>query len=165
MSAGQFADPKGDRPINYRRFLLGAFGYFAVTLIDFDYFKRINNTHGHAIGDKIFRLIAEIIRQQIRTMDSVEFNEELGIVRYGGEEFIVIMPDTNGVEAQVAMERLRTVVKVASFDFLMADIKPIVSVGVATLADETEGEELLQKADDALYQVKHAGRNRSVLAA
>lgn len=130
--------------------------------IDADHFKRINDTWGHAIGDQVLRHIAQVIREQVRTIDIV--------VRYGGEEFTVILLQTARDRALEVAERIRTRIE---HDAFIADdgrsIRLSVSIGIDTLMPEDCNgeireviEALLTRADEALYAAKNQGRNRTV---
>jgi diguanylate cyclase (GGDEF)-like protein/PAS domain S-box-containing protein len=126
----------------------------SVFMLDVDHFKQVNDDHGHDVGDQILRQLSERIRQNIRTADIA--------TRYGGEEFVVILPETPLEEALEAAERLRTAVAGAPFpltDGQALDIR--ISIGVACLAgEETGSPDIIKAADDAMYQAKQAGRNR-----
>jgi diguanylate cyclase len=127
----------------------------SVLMMDIDHFKRINDTYGHAVGDVVIRNVAEIIRKCIRGDDIA--------VRYGGEEFIVLLPSTLlDVAVRVAesirsrIESLRLVRRHDNFSLAPFTI----SLGVATRRHEDTPASLIQRADEALYQSKNAGRNR-----
>ena len=125
----------------------------AVLMIDIDFFKRINDKHGHAAGDEALRVFSRVLGKETREVDL------LG--RIGGEEFAVLLPET-GLEAglQIA-ERLRAAMEQASFVFHhSAPISFTISIGVALLQAGDSLDSLLARADDALYRAKHAGRNR-----
>jgi diguanylate cyclase (GGDEF)-like protein len=125
----------------------------AVLMIDIDFFKHINDQHGHAAGDEALRVFSSVLKRETRGVDL------LG--RIGGEEFSVVLPET-GVEAglQIA-ERLRIALEESSFVFHHSvPISFTVSIGVALLQAGDGLDSLLARADNALYQAKHAGRNR-----
>lgn len=129
----------------------------SVLITDIDHFKAINDEHGHEGGDDVLREFARRVRSAVRGADFA--------CRYGGEEFVVVMPDTTqDVAAQIA-ERLRDAIAASPFGLAATGAQAFVttSVGVATLetADE-DAASLLRRADQALYQAKHAGRNRVV---
>jgi two-component system cell cycle response regulator len=132
--------------------------HLAVLMIDVDHFKSVNDSFGHASGDRALRLIADSLRANTRVFDSV--------ARYGGEEFVVVMPGTGPEEAAVAAERLRSAVEEIEFNTVSAMRVPLsVSVGVAcTPSSTTSPELLLQAADIALYDAKRNGRNRVEMA-
>lgn len=128
----------------------------SVLITDIDHFKAFNDTHGHQGGDDVLREFARRVRGAVRGADLA--------CRYGGEEFVVVMPDTTAeIAAQVA-ERLRDAIAGAPFMISAGGVAPVTtSVGIATL--EKNGEDansLLRRADKALYQAKHNGRNRVV---
>lgn len=119
----------------------------ALAMIDADHFKRINDTHGHAAGDEVLRRLSDTLRSQCRTTDLVG--------RYGGEEFLVLMPDTDLVGARVLAEKIRVAVEA-----LPPEPVPIsVSIGVAATAPGRDLQQALLAADRALYEAKAAGRN------
>jgi diguanylate cyclase (GGDEF)-like protein len=129
----------------------------AVCLLDIDHFKKVNDTWGHGVGDRVLEAVSAILRQTVRQTDFVG--------RYGGEEFLVLAPETPRLNARVLAERIRARVEIGT----RSDeaIPPVtVSVGVASseAVSANECEELVQLADGALYEAKDAGRNRSVMA-
>src|SRR4051812_15902228 len=121
-------------------------------MIDVDHFKSVNDRFGHATGNRALRLIAESLRLNTRVFDSV--------VRYGGEEFVVVMPGTGTDEAGAAAERLRHAVEDIEFIATLSIRTSLtVSVGVAcTSADAATPDVLLKAADTALYEAKRKGR-------
>jgi two-component system cell cycle response regulator len=126
-----------------------------VMMLDIDHFKHINDTYGHQAGDEVLQEIAERLRQNVRPMDVV--------CRPGGEEFLVILPDTPGDMACAAAERVRRAVAAGTFSVLgnTRQVSVTISAGVSSLngVDDTMAE-LMGRADSALYQAKSAGRNR-----
>ncbi|MCW3475706.1 PleD family two-component system response regulator [Limobrevibacterium gyesilva] len=131
----------------------------AVMMIDVDNFKSVNDRWGHPVGDQALRSIAEALRRRIRVFDS--------IARYGGEEFVVVMPGTGPQEAAIAAERLRSAIAELPFAPEPGIAHALsVSIGVSCSNGEpVTAEQLLHAADQALYQAKRAGRNRSEIAA
>lgn len=127
----------------------------SVMMLDIDHFKPINDTHGHQAGDEVLQELADRLRHNIRPMDVA--------CRPGGEEFLVILPETPGELACAAAERVRKAIAADTFNVLSEtrSIAVTVSAGVSTLLgkDDTMAE-LLNRADTALYQAKSAGRNR-----
>jgi diguanylate cyclase (GGDEF)-like protein len=127
----------------------------AVVMIDLDFFKRINDTLGHAMGDRVLVQVADLLRMHTRPCDL--------LVRTGGEEFVLVLP---GISAEVAMavcERLRLGVSQFHWDALSPNLSLTVSVGIAC-APEYDMNTLLERADFAMYRAKRAGRNRVVAA-
>jgi diguanylate cyclase (GGDEF)-like protein len=127
-----------------------------VLMIDLDYFKRVNDAHGHLVGDQTLAAIGRALRENSRQTDLV--------ARYGGEEFAVLCPDTNcEVGLQVA-ERLRAAIERLGADELGHPGPQTISVGLAVQSPEQElsPEQLLDHADLALYRAKDRGRNRIV---
>jgi diguanylate cyclase (GGDEF)-like protein/PAS domain S-box-containing protein len=138
----------------------------SVLMVDVDRFKQINDTYGHDVGDLVLVTVAERLGTQIRTEDVLgqwegERSNDLG--RWGGEEFLLILPEIGLANAQVVAERLRALVEATTIE--LADGRALgvtVSVGVASdVADGLSG--LLRRADVALYRAKAAGRNRTVV--
>ena len=141
----------------------------AVLLIDIDHFKQVNDQHGHLVGDEALRAVATILRSAIRTKDVIG--------RFGGEEFVIALPDTDAADATVTADRLRNAVAASPLAAMCAgvlddpDLDPdtfqlTVSVGVAVYpADGVTVDDLLQRADRAMYAAKAAGRDRVRLAA
>ena len=131
----------------------------AVMLIDMDFFKSVNDNHGHDIGDAVLREFSERLKRNIRGVDLA--------CRFGGEEFVVLMPDTDYRQAQGVAERVRMAVAERSFE--TAAIRPLTvtcSVGVALNEHELDTpEHILKRADVALYRAKREGRNRVVFDA
>jgi diguanylate cyclase (GGDEF)-like protein len=117
---------------------------FAIAIFDIDHFKRINDQHGHLYGDGKLREVARVIDESVRETDVV--------TRYGGEEFVVIMPHTDLSGAVIFSERLRGTVQ--------QKLKLTISGGVAQASDGDNAQSLLARADSALYAAKAAGRNR-----
>lgn len=129
---------------------------FALAMLDLDRFKNINDTWGHAVGDQALRLVCDVIRKELRSTDS------LG--RYGGEELVVLFSETTLEEAQLATERIRSAI---ARSMLWHDEKRVplsISGGVVSWRDGELLEELVKRADDALYQAKAGGRNKVVPA-
>ena len=131
----------------------------AVMLIDMDFFKSVNDTHGHDSGDAVLREFAVRLKRNIRGVDLA--------CRFGGEEFVVLMPDTDFRQAQGVAERVRMAVAERSFDVAVSrSLTVTVSVGVALMEGNTDTPEvLLKRADVALYRAKREGRNRVVFDA
>ena len=133
----------------------------SVIMLDVDEFKSYNDTYGHVQGDVLLKRIAGILQSQVRGVDSVG--------RFGGEEFIVVMPETPPTEAYQAAERLRLAVAQTIFPGFADDPEPTVfktiSLGVATFPDVTDDTQaLVALADSALYRAKRGGRNQTVQA-
>ncbi|MFN7695076.1 MAG: GGDEF domain-containing protein [Burkholderiales bacterium] len=136
--------------------LVGAGGSVALVALDVDHFKRINDTYGHAIGDRALQHLAELVRRTLRSSDLA--------ARVGGEEFVLLMPGVDQEQALQTAERLR--VCIASQPLRLTDLKlPMtVSLGVACGRSEDDCDLLIARADEALYRAKAAGRNRIELA-
>lgn len=125
----------------------------SLIVLDLDRFSAVNNAYGHAVGDAVLRRVARAIRGAVREGDIV--------VRYGGEEFVVIAPATDGDGAVDAAERIRGAVAASGSELVDGRLVPLtISAGVASLVDETDGRGLFRAADSALLAAKRAGRNR-----
>ncbi len=121
-------------------------------MIDADNLKQVNDTYGHKAGDKLILTIASTIKECLRTSDI--------ICRYGGDEFVALLPQLPSDRAIETAERLRSAIENTSFDVDGQRITTTVSIGIATYPDEVPiAEELLEKADETLYESKKAGRN------
>ena len=127
-----------------------------VLVLDIDYFKSINDTYGHDAGDDVLREFAVRIRKSIRGIDLA--------CRYGGEEFVVVMPETDMAVATMVAERLRR--RIASEPFPIQQgargIEVTISIGIAALGRDDNAASVLKRADQALYRAKRDGRNRVV---
>ena len=128
----------------------------SVIMIDVDYFKRINDTYGHAVGDHVLFKLAQLFKARFRPTDLVG--------RYGGEEFTVILPGTGRSGGVRAAERVRQVVAETAFALPDREALPsiTISLGVSEMTAGVSPDELLRRADQALYAAKREGRNRTV---
>ena len=127
----------------------------ALLMIDLDHFKRVNDQYGHLVGDDVLRDVATILRNAVRAVDVV--------ARYGGEEFVVVLPETSVVGSQSFAERLREKIEANGFNAHPHGIFHVTcSVGMASYPGMQieSGEDLLARADEALYRAKADGRNR-----
>lgn len=134
----------------------------SIMILDLDHFKKINDTHGHDAGDKVLQEFAEKIRNSVRGIDLA--------CRYGGEEFLVAMPDTDKKFASVVAERLRQ--EVAAQKIMLNggrdELGVTVSIGIASSEDgprDDTAQRLIKRADEALYEAKSNGRNQVIQAA
>ena len=124
-------------------------------MLDVDHFKRINDTYGHQTGDEVLKEVTRRITKAVRTYDS------LG--RYGGEEFLILLPGCSREQIDQGAERVRAAVDDGPIFVDESAVSVTVSIGAAVTACSTSAEEMLSAADIALYQAK-IGRNRTVLA-
>jgi diguanylate cyclase (GGDEF)-like protein len=126
---------------------------FSVLFIDLDHFKRINDTHGHAAGDEVLRVVARTLSDRLRSSDV------LG--RIGGEEFSVFLPNTALPQAMEVAEQLRLALEQCHPDIGSGTLAITASIGVASSAQNAQTMQLIQQqADAAMYEAKKAGRNR-----
>ncbi|WP_410499536.1 diguanylate cyclase [Chitinibacter sp. S2-10] len=123
----------------------------SVLMIDLDHFKAINDNFGHAIGDEVIRSAAQILLQSCRGGDL--------LVRFGGEEFVLLLPGAVAETAFEVAERIRCRMVEYDWQHIQPQLQASCSIGVVELSDELDGLELLQHADDALYRAKRHGRN------
>jgi two-component system cell cycle response regulator len=126
----------------------------AVLLIDLDFFKRVNDTAGHLVGDEVLRQLADRIQAAVRTVDIV--------ARYGGEEFVVILPETSPTGAMTFADRLRMGIETHEFPVGDGNLRLTVSIGVSTFpaANVASADDLFARADAAMYRAKQDGRNQ-----
>ena len=127
-------------------------GTCTILITDIDHFKGINDRYGHPVGDEVLKIMAQALRDELR--------EPAFFGRLGGEEFLVVLPDTDSVEGRAMAERLRE--RIAAID--LSHICPVgraitVSIGVTASTPDDTPSAMLQRADEALYTAKHAGRN------
>ena len=129
----------------------------SIIMFDIDFFKKVNDEHGHQCGDYILKSVSKLTSGLIRNIDS--------LFRYGGEEFCCLLPETRIEGALIIAERFRVAIMEQENIFEGKSIHINISLGVAEMTEEVETHEmLLKKADDALYRAKREGRNRVVAA-
>jgi len=127
----------------------------SVAMIDMDHFKSVNDNYGHPMGDRVIKTLAQLLRQRLRQQDS------LG--RYGGEEFVAILPECAAADAERKLNDIRE--RFRQIRFGSDEFSVTLSAGIATTARYDDPRELLNAADAALYAAKHGGRDRVCLAA
>ncbi len=128
-----------------------------LVMFDIDYFKSVNDTYGHQCGDYILKQISNAALQTFRKTDTV--------FRYGGEEFVVILTETDINQAIIPLERFRKTVQTLALNYQGQDVNVTVSIGACQLTSEMSSkEDFLQKTDEALYEAKNSGRNKTVLS-
>ena len=129
---------------------------FSLAILDIDFFKKVNDTYGHQYGDYVLKTVASLMKQAFRKTDL--------LYRYGGEELIMIMPETNIEGAIIPVQRLRRMIEEYDFDYNGVKTKVTASIGLTMNYSEFNSPaELLKSADEALYKAKESGRNRVVL--
>ncbi|WP_283147781.1 GGDEF domain-containing protein [Silvimonas soli] len=131
-------------------------GKLSVVILDLDDFKLVNDRFGHLVGDQVLVHMADLAKAVLRETDA--------LVRYGGEEFLLILPETDQNGAQYVVDRLRVVAARTPFMHKSERIDVTFSSGVAMLKDDENGRALVLRADEALYRAKHSGRGRIELA-
>ncbi len=129
---------------------------FGVLMMDLDGFKTFNDSYGHQAGDRVLVMVAQVLRESVRVMDTV--------ARYGGEEFVVVLPETDLAGAADTAERIRSAVASRTLSMEEMEVGVTVSIGVAEYPDDGETvEAVIASADQVLYRAKEAGRNCVVL--
>ncbi|GGK61541.1 GGDEF domain-containing protein [Amphritea balenae] len=126
--------------------------HFSIVVADLDHFKRINDSFGHQAGDKVLKLIANVLTRKCRTTDFV--------ARYGGEEFVILMPSTNAEKSAQGVDKIRKAIESSPFNFHGKPVQITMSFGVAEIQEGDTVESLFARADKALYSAKGNGRNR-----
>lgn len=137
-----------DRALRYKRTL-------SVIMADIDHFKKINDTYGHQCGDEILKNFAKSLTGALRNTDF--------LVRYGGEEFCCLMPETDCHSTAHVAERLRTRIENEAFIYNGQEVRITASFGISALEGTETDKELIRRADEALYEAKNSGRNRIVV--
>lgn len=130
---------------------------FTVALIDLDHFKRINDEHGHVVGDQALMAFASAASMVLRDTDT--------LARWGGEEFLFLMPNTSPQKATIALDRVRDALASVTVSQVAPQLRLRFSAGLALCLGQEGTDATLERADQALYQAKSAGRHRSVVAA
>ncbi|KAA0985796.1 diguanylate cyclase [Pseudomonas sp. ANT_J28] len=126
-----------------------------LAMLDLDHFKRINDNYGHLAGDKVLKIIASVLHKRLRGTDF--------IARFGGEEFVLLMPDTVPAAGAKLLEKLRASIEACPFHFKGEPVTITISMGLTAFKPGEHSDLVLKRADQALYRAKHAGRNQVVL--
>lgn len=124
----------------------------SLVVVDIDWFKKINDTYGHSCGDYVLRELSWLMAENFRQTDI--------IFRYGGEEFVILLTETDGNSAIIPVERLRRAVEDNKFKFKGVELNVTISAGISSNKDVNEVCQMFDNADKALYQAKEEGRNR-----
>ncbi|HDP67777.1 MAG TPA: GGDEF domain-containing protein [Candidatus Marinimicrobia bacterium] len=126
-------------------------------MFDIDFFKKVNDTHGHVFGDEVLRMIGNTLRKELRVHDIY--------ARYGGEEFVVLLPETEAQCARTVAEKIRHSIAQKTVSQNGISVNVTVSLGVAELDGDfmKTGRDLVEKADRAMYNAKNSGRNRTII--
>lgn len=127
-------------------------GKLSLMVCDVDLFKRINDTYGHLAGDKVLKIIAKSLQKNLRSSDF--------IARFGGEEFVALMPETSTDEALIVAEKLRKKIEESPFNFKKEPVQITVSFGISEIVEGESIDEVFNRADKALYKAKESGRNQ-----
>jgi len=145
----RYAEDEVDRSSRYGHGL-------SVLLLDIDHFKSVNDTHGHDVGDLALRSIATLCAGAIRSTDR--------LARWGGEEFLILLPETGAENAFVLAERLRARIESHAVDMDKGQLRLTVSIGLSQRSQGKDWDVIVKKADEALYRAKEGGRNRVLVA-
>jgi len=124
----------------------------SLAMLDLDHFKRINDSYGHLAGDKVLKIIATVLRKRLRDSDF--------IARFGGEEFVLLLPATTPAVGAKLLETLRAAIEACPFHFKGERVTITISMGLAAFRPGEHSDLVLKRADQALYRAKNAGRNR-----
>jgi diguanylate cyclase len=127
-------------------------GNLSLMVCDVDLFKRINDAYGHLAGDKVLKIIAKSLQKNLRSSDF--------IARFGGEEFVALMPETSTNEAKIVAEKMRRKIEESPFNFKKEPVQITVSFGISEFAKGETADEVFSRADKALYEAKDKGRNQ-----
>jgi diguanylate cyclase len=127
-------------------------GKLSLMVCDVDLFKRINDAYGHLAGDKVLKIIANSLQRNLRSTDF--------IARFGGEEFVALMPETSTSEAKIVAEKMRINIEESPFNFKKEPVQITVSFGISEFAEGETAAEVFSRADKALYKAKENGRNQ-----
>lgn len=127
-----------------------------LAVCDIDFFKRVNDTYGHQAGDKVLKLISSVVASRLRSVDFVG--------RYGGEEFIILMPETDINSAYGVLDKIRASIAKTPFHFKDEPLQITLSFGLASFQENDTIEDVFTRADEALYGAKSAGRNQCLIA-
>lgn len=127
----------------------------SIAMLDADHFKAVNDDYGHNFGDQVLEVLADRFEENIRPRDRA--------YRYGGEEFIILLPETSTSQAGEVMERLRQKTAATRIESTEASLMQTVSIGVSQLASDENYEAAIERADKALYKAKESGRNQVII--
>jgi len=130
--------------------------HLSMLVLDLDFFKEVNDKYGHSAGDVVLREVAELIQSSARNSDTS--------FRFGGEEFVILLNNTNILGARLTAERIRQQIDQHEFRYQGKTLPVSVSIGVSYLTDNATGDQLFDQADAALYRAKELGRNKVVVA-
>jgi diguanylate cyclase len=123
-----------------------------LAVIDIDFFKKFNDTYGHQTGDKVLKIVANSVVKKLREVDFM--------ARFGGEEFVILLPETTAPNALKTLDRIREALAKAPFRFKEEKVSITVSIGISEFKDNDTAEDVFARADEALYKAKEGGRNQ-----
>lgn len=127
----------------------------SIMMLDLDFFKKVNDTYGHLTGDTVLSSVSLVLKNNIREIDLIG--------RYGGEEFIIILPDTNIEQAALLAERIIEKIRNNCIETDKAVINQTISIGITQYKKDETMDEFIERADEALYQAKGSGRNKYII--
>jgi diguanylate cyclase (GGDEF)-like protein len=131
-------------------------GDLSILYMDLDHFKLVNDRFGHSVGDAVLRMFADRVRRAVRRVDV--------LIRRGGEEFVLVMPQTGATQAHATAARIQQTLAAEELEIEGVRIRQTVSIGVATWDQRESPDQLERRADEAMYEAKRLGRNRVVVA-
>jgi diguanylate cyclase len=131
-------------------------GIFCLAILDIDHFKNVNDTYGHQTGDEVLKAVATTMKTTMRNTEDC--------ARYGGEEFLIVLTQTNINGALIGAERVRTNIEKIPFPDIGSDFKITVSIGLSEYKMRENVDDVIARADEALYRAKKGGRNRVEIA-
>jgi diguanylate cyclase (GGDEF)-like protein len=127
--------------------------HLSILMLDLDYFKMVNDTYGHDAGDAVLKAVAQVLKQSVRASDLV--------IRYGGEEFLILLQDASGAAAEQVAEGIRQAVEKLRVSVGGVSLQKTISIGLADYPDDSDTFwQTVKFADVALYRAKESGRNR-----
>lgn len=127
---------------------------FSIMIADIDFFKRVNDQYGHAVGDCLLKIVSKVLRSSVRAYDIVS--------RWGGEEFLLLLPAVTSEESENLAERIRCKIEEQNYSSCVEELSITITIGITAVRQGDTINALIKRADDAMCQGKHAGRNRVV---
>jgi diguanylate cyclase (GGDEF)-like protein len=140
--------------IEFKRWQRNGFP-LCLAVVDIDFFKRINDNYGHSAGDKTLKVIANALKKSLRSTDF--------IARFGGEEFVILLPETKLADVSGPLNKIREIIKKIPFKFKNKDVSITISMGVTLFKTGDNPLQAFDRADAALYEAKNGGRDKVIV--